>query len=309
MDGAASNALASTSLALTLAAALAALVVIGILMVWRGADWRVLLAPAGLLLAALALTALIDTFGFVRQAVARRALVARIAALDRSALAPGSALACLDGGAGEKIEDACEKAVFASPQAVAAAVAYMAARLQLLWDGAAFAGDKEVGAALAASRRAFELDRFGVAAQVLAHRDGCTAAHCAAFKLLGDTSALKASLKADSFSHLVDRYAAGWSAPAVAKAPTSVEAPAPVATEATPIKPGEPWDFPSAASIPPISIMNAEPPPKKEPASEAKPEAKPASKTEPASEPRRAAKPVTPRPSQPAAPPPMQLHN
>jgi hypothetical protein len=29
------------------------------------------------------------------------------------------------------------------------------------------------------------------------------------------------------------------------------------------IKPGEPWDYPSAASIPPVSIMNAEPPPPK----------------------------------------------
>jgi len=218
-------------------------------------------------LAVVAVAAFIDRLALVQQAAERRTLIERAAALDRVALAPGSALACLDAGAGEAVENACEKAVFASPQTAAAAVAYMGARLQLLKDAAAFTPDKDVNAALATSRRAFELDRYGVAAQVLASRDGCTAAHCTAFALLGDTKALKANMKAQAFSQYVSRYAAGWNAapakaPSVSQTPAAVAPTMPVTAEAPtaqPIKPGEHWDFPSAASIPPVSIMNAEP--------------------------------------------------
>src|SRR5229473_8068711 len=64
-----------------------------------------------------------------------RLLDERLAALLVRAVAPGSALSCLDELAGETVEVACEKAVFASPEAVSAAVAYVAAKLALLTDG------------------------------------------------------------------------------------------------------------------------------------------------------------------------------
>ena len=88
----------------------------------------------------------------------------------------------------------------------------MAARLTLLADGLAFArrGDPDFAATLAGLRRAIELDRFGIAAHVLAVRDGCTAERCAAFALLGDASAIKANLKAQVFDQYVSRYAADW---------------------------------------------------------------------------------------------------
>ena len=284
IDAATLNALVSSPLALTFAGAVAALIVVGLVMAWRRASGRLLLPLAALaLVVVVAAGALVDRLMLAQQAAERRALIARAAALDRAALTPGSALACLDAGAGEAVENACEKAVFASPQAAAGAVAYMGARLQLLQDAAAFAPDKHVAAALAASRRAIELDRYGVAAQVLARRDGCTAAHCAAFALLDDAKVLQANLKAQVFQQYVSRYAAGWNA-APAKAPVVSQAPSaapaapatPVAASAPPaqpIKPGEHWDFPSAASIPPVSIMNAEPPlPKRsEPAPQAAP--------------------------------------
>jgi hypothetical protein len=263
IDGAAFQALMSNPLALTLAGAMAALILVGIVVVLRRGSrpWITLL---GVLLVAVAMAALIDRLAIAGHAAERRALIARAAALDRAALAPGSALACLDAGAGEAVEDSCEKAVFASPQATAAAVAYIAARLQLLQDAAAFASDQALRAALAASRRAIELDRYGLAAQVLASRDGCTAAHCPAFALLGDTNALKANLKAQAFAQYVSRYAGAWNArpekpPALSQAPAAP----PVAANQPPdkaIKPGEPWDFPSAASIPPVNIMTPEPP-------------------------------------------------
>ena len=42
--------------------------------------------------------------------------------LAAHALSPGSSLACLDALAGDSVETACEKALFASPANVAAAV-------------------------------------------------------------------------------------------------------------------------------------------------------------------------------------------
>lgn len=232
---------------------------------------RVLVLAAAIAAAALAASVLLDRMATDRQAADRRALLARNAELDRSSMAPGSPLACLDAGAGETVQNACEKAVFADPANVAAAVAYSAARLTLLKDTFDFAqrGDAGVLSAFAGARRAIELDRYGFAAHVLARRDGCTAEHCAAFAMLGDTGTLKANLKAHVFDAYVDRYAAAWNKRAPeAEQQSSAAAPvappsAPVASAAPPLASPRPvdsrWDFPSAASIPPVSIMNAEP--------------------------------------------------
>src|ERR1700731_2457897 len=62
----------------------------------------------------------------------RRALELRAQELTTRTLAPGSALACLDAVAGENVDGACEKALFASAATVAAASSYAAARLGLL---------------------------------------------------------------------------------------------------------------------------------------------------------------------------------
>src|SRR5476649_1339929 len=110
---------------------------------------------------------------FDQRSAERRALLQRNSELNDSAVAPGSALACLDGGAGEAIENACEKSVFADPQNVASAVAYMASRLALLADAHAYSqrGDTSILDVFATTRRALELDRYGLAAHVLATRD------------------------------------------------------------------------------------------------------------------------------------------
>jgi hypothetical protein len=228
-------------------------------------------------LAGFALVAYAVVAGFARldraeQAAERRSLMARDAVLDRVALQPGSALSCLDAGAGETVENDCEQRVFATAQSTAAAVTYMSARLTLLAD-AVKAGDAR---ALTATRRAVALDRFGVAAHVLATRDGCTPKKCDAFDLVHDASVLKANLKAEVFDQYVSRYEPNWNAPAAPAAsapaakppavsalpPPAVASSAPVVGQRpmAPVKPGEHWDFPSAASIPPVSIMNTEPP-------------------------------------------------
>jgi hypothetical protein len=224
------------------------------------------LAIAGAVIAggALAVIVVLDHMTLDRQAAERRALMQRNAELNISAVAPGSALACLDGGSGEAVENGCEKHVFADPQRAASAVAYMAARLALLADVATLARtEPAVVEGFTATRRAVELDRYGIAAHVLAIRDGCTAEQCAAFAWLHDTTAIKANLKAQVYDQYVSRYAAAWNKEPEKQVPVANSA-APASVAAAPEAPtGVPvaskYDFPSAASIPPVSIMNAEP--------------------------------------------------
>ena len=77
--------------------------------------------------------------GESERAAERRALEQRALALAVQSAAPGSMLGCLDSAAGDAVENACESAVFADPQNVAAAVAYVSAKLALLADGIAYA--------------------------------------------------------------------------------------------------------------------------------------------------------------------------
>lgn len=212
--------------------------------------------------------AIADQMAADRRAAHERAVIARNDELTARAMAPGSALACLDAAPGDATETACEAAVFGSPQATAAAVAYIGARMALLADA------KDMPALaprLAATRRAIELDRFGIAAQVLSQRDGCSAAQCTGFALVTDSSMLRSNLKARTFDQYVSRHAVTWNAPAavaaekpVASAQPPAAAPAPVTAAAEPRQVSSKYDFPSAASIPPVSIMNAEPPLSKE---------------------------------------------
>jgi len=225
------------------------------------------IAAVAVLAAAAGVYAVIDRMAVDSRAAERRALLAREAELTARALVPGSPLACLDGGAGETVGNACEKAVFAEATSAAAALSLMAARLVLLQEGAKL-GDGDLMTAFAGVRRSIELDRFGLAAQVLADRDGCTPERCEAFALVNEAGALKANMKARVFEQYVSRYAAGWGravSEPVPQASVPVEpSPPAVASVAPPAVTGHPvdpkWDFPSAASIPPVSIMNSEPP-------------------------------------------------
>src|SRR4029077_8660132 len=99
----------------------------------RGGAW----AQAALIaVAVLAGWWLLDHFARRDTAADERAFEARALELTTRALAPGSALACLDAIAGDVGEDACEKPVSPTPEAPAAAVSYVAAQLSLLsWAG------------------------------------------------------------------------------------------------------------------------------------------------------------------------------
>jgi hypothetical protein len=215
----------------------------------------------------------------------RRVLDQRIAVLNASAFASGSALACLDAGIADSIENACEKAVFASPESVAAAIAYVGARLSLLVEGLSFATRVDAGyeASFDGLRRAAEVDRFGLVAQVLATRDGCTAEKCPMFAWLHDAERVRANLNDHTFEGLVARNSANWS--------QQGRAATPVAAAPSPPNAATSMTFPSAASIPPVSIMNGEPAAGSTGAAAAAPAAAPS--------PAPARRPVAPRPLAP----------
>jgi hypothetical protein len=185
----------------------------------------------------------------------RRALDQRAAELMGRAVTPGSAIACLEATNTETVEGACERAVFATPETVAAATAYVSARLSLLSDAHDYTSRRDQGyeSAIAGLRRTIAADRYGLASQVLATRDGCTADACDAFSLVYDDKKLRANLKDRLFDITVARYAVSW--------PTRTRPLASSAPGSGPVTPPGPnVTFPSAQSIPPVSIMNAEPP-------------------------------------------------
>jgi hypothetical protein len=223
----------------------------------------VLVALSGGLSGVLAWALLAD--GAARdRAVERRALEARAAQLNAQALIPGSPLACLDAAIGDSIETACTKTLFASPVYVADAISYVAAQFALLSDMTAYAdrGGKDISAALEPLRRAVEADPFGILAHLLSTRDGCAADKCPPLSLLHDASHVRTNLIAQTLDRYVDQYREAW-----AKLPEGPVAELPDAQPAGMIEPNAPGkrkvtvniDFPSADSIPPISIMNPEP--------------------------------------------------
>jgi hypothetical protein len=190
----------------------------------------------------------------------RQALDTRAFELTARAMAPGSALACLDAIAGDVVEDACEKALFASPEATAAAVTYVAAQLSLLASAGDHARRAGAGSSVTELRHAIEADPFGIVAHILAFRDGCTPAQCGMFALLQDPSRVRANLAERVFDARLKTYAAAWPAsggrPVASNAPPAA-APQPMAATG-PRVPNNLY-FPSSSSIPPVNIMTAEP--------------------------------------------------
>ena len=201
----------------------------------------------------------------------RRTLETRAQELTARALAPGSALACLDAVAGESVDTACEKALFASPAAVAAATSYAAARLELLADMEAYVkhGGTGIERLLVPLRHALEIDSYGFLAHALAVRDGCTSQDCNALGALQDASRVRANLSGHTLNRYLDHYLTAWAQPA--------DVPVADAATASPSTPGPAGqrkvvvniDFPSSASIPAVSIMNPEPGTKGAPAASA----------------------------------------
>ena len=213
------------------------------------------------LIAALVGAVVVDHLMRREFAADRHGLDALTHELTARAIMPGSALACLDALAGDAVENSCEKALFATPEATASAVSYVAAQLSLLLAAGNERARRGDQSTLANLRRSVELDRFGIVAHVLAVRDGCTPAQCDAFALMHDASRVSLNMAGHTYDAIINRHMARWPSvdrpvagnapPAVAEAPTG----APVAGAKLP----DNLFLPSSSSIPAVSIMNTEP--------------------------------------------------
>jgi hypothetical protein len=195
-----------------LAGAAAAVFVVAILLAAKRAGDVALITS--LFCVGLIAAAVLGAWLYVQQG-AERSLDERKAVLMAGSIAPGSALSCLDELAGEAVEAACDKAVFASPEAVASAVKYVTAQLALLNDGTAYVarGDAAYASELAPLRTAIELDRFGLVAHVLKERDGCTVDRCNALAQFRDSTRVLGNLRERTFEEQVKKYSAIWNAP------------------------------------------------------------------------------------------------
>jgi hypothetical protein len=171
---------------------------------------------------------------------------------SRSVTAASPALSCIDDLAGETVLTACEKILFGSADAAAAAVSYAAARLtQLTAFGDVATAGKNITPELQALRRSVENDRYGLMAYVLSARDRCQPAQCAAYRSLTDHNHIAANMDERVYEGLILRYSPSWGAPAAALATLPPSPPTGKPTNA---------EFPTSASIPPVNIMAPEPP-------------------------------------------------
>ena len=195
----------------------------------------------------------------------RRALELRAAELTARTLAPGSALACLDAVAGENVEAACEKALFAS--------AGDGGRRHVLCRGAARAAFGH--GRLCQTRRprisTARCCRCAIRSRPIASVSSRTRLRCATAApariarrstCLHDPSRVRANLSGQTLDRYLDHYLTAWAQPPDGPGPV-----ADAATQSQPTyQPGAPGqhkvvniDFPTAASIPAVSIMNPEP--------------------------------------------------
>jgi len=230
-----------------------------------GSQVRRVLAVSAAVVVAAAVTAtfVLDHIAAREFADRQRALDGRVFELKMRALAPGSALACLDPTAGDFVQESCERAIFASPESTAAAISYVTEQLSLLEMGHQHARASGLASsdALTALRRSIEADRFGIVAYLFARRSGCELNECDFFHLLQDASRVRANLAAHQFESYVKAHTAEWQSAGVSRAAASNPAPAsPVASPSVAAKPTSTLFFPSASSIPAVNIMTPEPP-------------------------------------------------
>lgn len=247
-----------------------------------------------LTLAFLSFAALLGSAGWLAAYVGwieqRQAIEARLSELRAQALSASSMLACLE-GAGDAIEKACEQAVFATPEALAAANVYTNTRFELLTSAARYSGPRtpQFDQAIGALRRSLEQDPFGLTANALVLRAGCTAARCDAFALFGEQARVRENVRQKTYDAIVARHSANWrttgSAPAASAAPVATgAAPPAIATGGETRAPiPDKYTLPSSSSIPPVSIMQDEPERRAAPAAPTQDAAAPAPPTTPPS--------------------------
>ena len=256
---------AGSSLPLWAAAVVAALVIIaGMLAFLRnGVDGvsAPLMQGAVVLMVALAGWWVLDYFARRDILAERQALDTRAFELTARAMAPGSALACLDAIAGDVVEDACEKALFASPEAdrcrrYLCCRATFAAGFRRRPRPSRRCGLERDAAARTPSRPTRSGSwRTSSRSAMVARRRNVACSRCC--RTPAESSA---NLAERVFDARLKTYAAAWPAsggrPVASNAPPAA-APQPMAATG-PRVPNNLY-FPSSSSIPPVNIMTAEP--------------------------------------------------
>src|SRR5262245_3069283 len=178
---------------------LAALVVMIIFAIARSGAAGAVLALIGIAVlgyVAWAGWTLLDRSAASERRAERQAFEQRAMALASDARGPGTALSCLEGLAGEQVEIACERAVFATPDSVANAVTFVAAEVALLADvlDAAQRNDVNYEAIVTPVRRGLETDRYGIVAHVMLQGENCSSDQCAALAMLHDANRVRSTL-------------------------------------------------------------------------------------------------------------------
>jgi len=252
------------------AAAAAVLVALALLAVWRAGALRVvavLVVLAALGYAGWIGSSVLDRIANGHRVDELRSFEARAHDLLARALLPGSPLSCLDNGAGEQVALSCERVLFGSPENVASAVAYVTARISLMIDGldaASRDGDDRYEGVLHMLRRGLDSDPYGIVAHVFLQQPNCEPESCEMLSLLRDPNKVRVNLQDKTFDMVVARNAVHWTQSSGGSPQADAakgDASSPIAGASAPA--GAPvaskYDFPSADSIPPVSIMNAEP--------------------------------------------------
>jgi hypothetical protein len=254
-------------------AAAALLLLLLLLALFRGGFGAVIGSVVRIAFLALAMVGAWMLFNWVQdrdRIEARRALDQRLDELTAHVLTPASVLGCLEPGLGDAIDASCEKELFANPETLGAATALVAARWSLLARATEHAKrDPGYDARLDTLRRSLQADRYGFLAQVLSTREGCTVSRCEGLERLSDATRVRANLAERTFESLVARNAVAWA--------NRVHVPT---AAATPV-PNPNVTFPSASSIPPVSIMSTEPGAGGTPAAAPTPPRRPAPKAAP----------------------------
>ncbi len=191
----------------------------------------------------------------------RQSLEQRAAALAASARMPGAAFGCLGGMAGEQVEAACERAVFATPDTVAAAVNYVATQIALLSDALAAErrNNADYDAVITPILHGLEADRYGIVAYVMLQGENCAPDQCDALALFQDANRVRANLQDKPFNALVAKYAPSWAnmrLGPVADFSRALPAGPPGGPTGVPVS--SKYEFPSSSSIPPVNIMSSE---------------------------------------------------
>jgi hypothetical protein len=274
-----------------------------------------------LLAVGVAVAATIDRFG----PSGRATMMPREAREGPSPSMSLPALACIEDLAGDTVLAACEKDLFSSAEVTAAAVSYAASEIERLTTyGDVASANQDMTPDLMSLRQAVERDRYGLIAHILAERYRCTPSDCAVFRVISNRRQIVANMEAHTYDGLIARYASSWNLPqsplqasaSAAGAPGQPAPGTPLAAQGSLVPAQGPLgpsvlvarptnaEFPSAASTPPVSIMNPEPGTRPAKGASPPPAAAPASPAAAAAKkpPAPAAAPKQARATPPAAP-------